>query len=251
MFGLETYTNRNADKLVNGLKNAGVPVIDLRENAAAEEMDVKDLFYRTDHHWTVPAGLWASRIMAGGLNEYAGYDIDLSIYGDENFEFRKFENSWLGEQGRKLAGSYIGLDDYTEVKPVFETSFVFKDEEGKTEGTFDDLISENFYETEEDVYTAPSFHYSYALKGGCVNNDVASGKVLMLTDSYDHVTAPFISLAVHELDTLQLRDLDSSFDLRDYIVKNGYDTVIVSYAQFMIGAHDDPLSANYQMFTLE
>ena len=75
--------------------------------------------------------------------------------------------------------------------------------------------------------------------------------MLVLGDSYEQVTQPFLSLGVHEVDSLILRNYDDSFDLRNYIVENGYDTVIVCYAQFMIGAHDNPNSANYRMFSFE
>ena len=34
----------------------------------------------------------------------------------------------------------------------------------------------------------------------------------------------------------------------DTILDNQYDTIIIGYAQFMIGAHDNPNSANYKMF---
>ena len=30
-----------------------------------------------------------------------------------------------------------------------------------------------------------------------------------------------------------------------------YDTVIIAYAQFMLGSHDDPSSANYRMYSFE
>lgn len=70
-------------------------------------------------------------------------------------------------------------------------------------------------------------------------------------DSYEQVTEPFISLGVHEVDSLILRNYDSSFNLRNFILENGYDTVIIAYAQFMVGAHDDESSANYRMFTFE
>ena len=53
------------------------------------------------------------------------------------------------------------------------------------------------------------------------------------------------------MDSLVLRACDDSFDLRNYILENGYDTVLICYAQFMLGAHDDPNSSNYRMFTFE
>lgn len=39
--------------------------------------------------------------------------------------------------------------------------------------------------------------------------------------------------------------------IRHYSEGEDYDTVIIAYAQFMIGAHDNEGSANYRMFRLE
>ena len=75
--------------------------------------------------------------------------------------------------------------------------------------------------------------------------------MLILCDSYGRITQPFMALGVHEVDSLSLRDYDDSFNLRNYILENGYDTVIVAYAQFMVGAHDDETSSNYRLFTFD
>ena len=249
-FGVETFSNRNMDVFLDRIRGAGVNAIDLRDNIEEENINVSDLFYRTDHHWTTRAGLWASRIIAEGLNDYCGYHIDTSVYDDENYDFVNWSECWLGEQGRKVAETYVGLDDYTEIKPNFPTSYIFKSKDGNYEGTFDKFINEKVYNTEKDVYENDSWHYSYR-QLGCINNKVQYGKVLILGDSFDQVTEPFISLGVHEIDSLILRKYDDSFSLRNFILENGYDTVIVSYVQFMVGAHDNPSSANYRMFTFE
>ena len=107
-----------------------------------------------------------------------------------------------------------------------------------------------FYDTTADIYEANSWHYSYA-NHNAINENVDYGKVLMLGDSYDCVIQPFLSLGIHETDFLLMRGLDDSFNLREFIDKNGYDTVIIGYAQFMIGAHDDPDSDNYRMFKFD
>lgn len=249
-FGVESYSNRNADTFLARIREEEIPVVDLRDNIEAEGLNINDLFYRTDHHWTTNAGLWAAQIIADGLNKYCGYAIDTSIYEESNYSMTEWKECWLGEQGRKLAMTYVGLDDYTEIKPAFPTSYTFKSSEEGEEGTFDGFIDESVYNTENDVYENRSWHYSYK-QINCINNNVEYGKVLILGDSYEQVTEPFLSLGIHEVDSLILRNYDGSFKLRDYITENGYDTVIVCYAQFMIGAHDNPNSANYRMFNFE
>lgn len=250
-FGIETWSNRNADRFLARIREAGVNAIDLRENMREDGLEPAALFYRTDHHWTVPAGLWAARIMADGLNQYCGYEMDLSVFDEKNFIRRDWTACWLGEQGKKMAETYVGLDDYTELKPEFATSYTFRNSDGRAwEGNFDAFISERLYNTENDVYENGSWHYAYHLLDS-VNNTVEKGRILMLCDSYDHVTLPFLSLQAREIDYLILRDHDDSFRLRDHILEKGYDTVLIAYAQFMIGEHDDPLSANYRMFTFD
>lgn len=247
-FGVETYSNRNMDRFLERIREAGVPAIDLRDNIRAEGLDIRKLFYRTDHHWTTNAGLWATGIIAEGLNEHCGYSIDTSVYDKSNYVFTEWNECWLGEQGRKLGEAFVGLDDYTEIKPTFATNYTFKTKDGNYDGTFDHFIHEDIYNLENSVYENGSWHYSYN-QINCRNNLVESGKVLLLGDSYAQVTEPFLSLGVHEIDSLILRNQDSSFDLRNYILENGYDTVIVCYAQFMLGAHDNEASANYRMFS--
>ena len=247
VFARETWSNRNMDKFLSRIREAGVNVIDLRDNIRAEGLNVLDLFYRTDHHWTVPAGLWASRIMAEGLNRYCGYDIDLSLFNPENYEMKEWKSCWLGEQGRKVGKTYVGLDDYTEVKPKFETAYTFKGIGRLYEGTFDDFIDEWVYDTERDVYESNSWHHSYN-RVNCINHNAEKGKLLILGDSYEAVTHCFLSLGIHEVDSLIRRDLSEDFDLRNYILENGYDAVLIAYAQFMVGGHDDPTSSSYRMF---
>lgn len=250
-FGIETYSNRNADLFLSRIREAGVNTIDLRDNIRVDGINISDLFYRTDHHWTTPTGLWATKIIAEALNEYCGYHIDTSIFDIEKFNATEWKECWLGEQGRKVAETYVGLDDYTELKPKYRTDYTFKWYDGTfSDGTFDDFIDETIYNIETDVYENDSWHYSYD-RLNCINNNVDRGKILMICDSYDYVTQPFISLGVHEVDSLIMRDFDDSFSLRNYIIENKYDTVIIAYAQFMIGAHDDESSANYRMFAFE
>lgn len=247
-FGTETWVNRNADTFLERIREAGVPALDLRACAKEQGMQIEDLFYRTDHHWTTRTGLWAVQQMAAAMNESCGYNIDPSLYDIENYDVKRWENCWLGEQGRKVSQSYVGLDDYERITPKFATDFTFNGKDGnKLQGTFEDFIDESFYDTVTDVYLNGSWHYAYRQKNS-INNNVDYGKVLMLTDSYAQVTVPFMALGVHKVDKMLLRTRGSEFSIRDYILKKGYDTVLVCYAEFMIGAHDDPESANYRMF---
>jgi len=249
-FGVESYCNRNADKFLDRISKAGINVIDLRDELKEDNMNIYDMFYRTDHHWTIETGLWASKKIAEGLNEYCNYDVDISIYDSSNFSFKKVEECWIGEQGRKVGLSYVGLDDFTIVKPKFDTNYTFISKKGNYDKSFDGFVNDEVYTTERANGSnyGKSWYYSYSPKN-IVNHDIEHGKVLLIGDSYAIAMEPFLSLGVKEIKYVVLRDYRGS--IRELIEAGDYDTVIIAYAEFMIGAHDNPKSANYKMFTLD
>ncbi|MCR4645718.1 MAG: hypothetical protein K5695_09960 [Oscillospiraceae bacterium] len=233
-FGEKNYCNRNADKLLSRLDAAGVHTLDLRQEIRNDGLDIYQMFYRTDHHWTVPAGKWGTSKIARALNEDCGYGIDLSIYDDENYIFKTTPEAWYGEQGEKLNGSDLKKDDYTLVTPDFDTCYTIGGEQT-------DFVNGFIYNPDT------CYHYNYHAEA-CINENVPEGNILFLGDSYDMVTEPFLSLSVHQIDFLLMRNLPDMDIYERFIREGGYDTVVICYAPFMIGAHDDEESANYKMF---
>ncbi len=250
-FGLSCYSNQNADRFLQRIDEAGIKSLDLRRLIKKEGKNIYDMFYRTDHHWTVDSGLWAAEKAAKALNEDFDYHIDLSLYDRERYQETLYEECWLGEQGRKLAQAYVGLDDFVRIEPLFDTNLsMVTPAGGEVNGDFSIFVDDASYQFGGDVYHAPSMHYSYIRDGinqsKVMNQDVSEGRILLLADSYSQVVVPFLSLGVSEVDTLVLRGYDGS--LQEFIDAGDYDTVVILYAQFMIGAHDNESSANYSMF---
>ncbi len=256
--GKKTYVNSNIDLFLSSLEDVGIDYIDLRSTYARMGLDSFSLFYKTDHHWTVPAGKIAAQEIAATLNENFGYKIDLDLYEDENFTTTHFDNAWLGEQGRKLSASFVGMDDYDLILPKYDTDFTVTYRDGNTySGTFGEvLVSQGVYvsKANNDIYNAPSWHYSY-MSGGVTESIVLNNtnpdkkKILVLGDSFEQVTVPFLSLGVSEIQTLILRSYEGS--LRDYIDAHDIDTVIIAYVSSMIVENDKEASANYTIFDFE
>lgn len=250
--GISTYVNDNSNRFLEKLDLLDIKYLDLREQMS--DPNSFDYFFRTDHHWTVPAGKLAAASISEKLNNEFGYNIDLSLYDDEAFTYKEYKEAWLGEQGKKIGTPFVGLDDYVSVIPNYPTSFnrLFN---GRTiTGTFDQvLVNQNVYlpENNQNPQDATSWHYSYLGNSGIIqnNNNPEGKKILVLGDSYDAVTNTFLALGASEVHGLVLRNF--SGNLRDYIKNNNFDAVIISYAGFMIGAHDNENSANYRMFDFE
>lgn len=258
-FGIiDSYSNQNADLFLQRIAEANIDSLDLRQELIDDGKNIYDMFYKTDHHWTVDSGLWATGKIVEKLNGDFGYHIDTTLYNLDNYKVTKYKNCWLGEQGRKIAKTYVGLDDYARVEPLYPTYLSLQNASGDVkEGDFSIFIDESSYQFDKDVYTVPSMHYSY-VRGGInqtkvinrkLENAAERKKILLLADSYSQVVVPFLSLGNYEVDTLVLRGYPNS--LREFIDAGDYDTVIILYAQFMIGAHDYENSANYSMFTFE
>ena len=121
--GKETYVNANTDLFLSKLEDADINYIDLRDTYTQMGFDSFELFYRTDHHWTVPAAKIAAETISAALNEKCGYHIDLSLYDNDKFTTTHYDNAWLGSQGRKLGATFIGMDDYDMIAPDYDTDY--------------------------------------------------------------------------------------------------------------------------------
>lgn len=251
-FGLDNYSNQNADKLLSRMTDAGIACLDLREEIKQDNMEISEMFYRTDHHWTTRSGFWATRKIAETLNDQFGYHINMDLYDESQYHVTEYSQKWLGEQGRKIALSYVGLDDYTFMEPKFSTDLTFYHKDQKQEGDFGILVDRTRLHSEQDVYSAQSLHYTYlpsvTSTGEIQNHKQKNGRVLLLADSYMHVVMPFLSLGVSDLTMCAPRYYRG---VRKLIQERKVDTVVILYAQFMIGAHDDPDSANFNQFTFD
>lgn len=242
-FQKQTYSNANADLFLSRIREAGVHTVDLRTDIESEQLDIRHMFYRTDHHWTVPAGLWASGKIADALNRFAGYDIDPALYDPENYTFTTLPQCWVGEQGQKISQELAGRDDYTYAVPDFPTALLRPDAEEPC--ALSALISQELLDDAAAGREVWSMHYAYP----CVsltNPAVSEGNILMLCDSYANATEPFLALGVHHVEPVVLRGVQ--MNAQEIIEAGDYDTVLICYAQFMIGAYDDPSSANHRMF---
>lgn len=236
--GLKYYANSNADRLLKRLREGAVSTLDLRENIKQDKLDFYSLFYKTDHHWTVAAGLYAAGVIAKKLNKDCGYKIDEKLYESNNYNYDVRKQCWLGESGRRVSKSYAGLDDFAVITPKFETDLELIRFGGSVDekGDFSILLNKTCYETPQNLYEV-SWHYSYLFGAEPLqvikNQKEKEGKILLIKDSFAQVVSPFLALGVSELHIWDVRENTNS--IREYIQKQQIDTVIIMYTEGMIG----------------
>ena len=236
VYNFTDWSNKNIDALVAGLKNYGIPYIDLRENILTEDRDWHSLFYNTDHHWRAESGLWASKIIADKLNSEFGFDLDTSLLNLQNYNYKVYENWFLGSIGKKVGHYLAKPDDFTLITPKFETKFdvwrtinsrfATKEENIPFDSVFIDFnpfIKKDFYNS--NTYGAYCFGDNLGFYHNKLNMN--GKKILFLEDSNTNVIIPFFAIINEYIISWDLRHFDGS--LETLIKKEMPDIVVISY----------------------
>lgn len=235
-YGIDTNQEQTREAFLARLDTYGIPVCNVRALLEADGYSVKDIFYKTDHHWKSTAGLYGARAIANYLNDTFGYSLRTDLLDEDLFTYTTFHDLWLGETGRMCSKTWAGaLDDFTEIIPVYDTSLQVgaQWEEYDHSGNFSMLIDESGYGGNQDLYTY-SAHYSYgkviSSPTWLHNNNVHGQKILIIKDSFSMVVIPFLLLSTSDIAVWDMRITKEG--LYDYIAKNDFDIVLVAYTDF-------------------
>ena len=227
------YSNKNADDFVAGLSKAGVDVYDLRDDFWSLDMSQNELFFNTDHHWTIEGAFAATGLLAEHLNENYDMQIPKSLYSKDNFDFEKYENYFLGSMGRRVGRLYGGVDDFTLITPKFDTDITLRQIEGygesETSGTFEEAVLEMDYITNPDITTNRYAVYHGDYQELRFTNHLAENdkKILIIKDSFGIPVYSFLSLGVSEVRAIDMRLFEQN--VAEYAKEYDPDLVIVMY----------------------
>jgi hypothetical protein len=241
--GVTDFSNENADALLATLASKQIPYLDLRKNIQEENLDNHGLFYKTDHHWKVETGLWASAILMNHLNEQYGFTFDVHIAKPEQYRYTRYQDWFLGSLGKKVTLVQTPAEDFILMSPLFDTdlSLTIPELNLDVRGTYDILIDHTMIER-KDYYTLEHYRaYMYGDKPVITvhNNLVHDGKkILLVKDSFARVVSPFLSLGVEELHILDLRHFNGS--IKSYIEQHRPDIVMVLYNPAIMDYTDRP-----------
>lgn len=203
-----TNANEATDQLLERLRGAGVEVLDLRQSLHADGLNHYDSFFQTDHHWTVPTGLWAARTIAEELNTQFNLGLRTDVLEGENFVEQVWAKVVVGSWGRKVTTVFASPEDFVLPIPIGPVHMRLTRNGNVYEGGFEALYDENQI-VPDNFYTGNS--YGSLLHGDCgyikvENLDYSDGPVIvLLRESFAGAVGPYLALAVGELHLVDAR----------------------------------------------
>lgn len=248
-FGIEDYSNENADRFLEILRQAGVATLDLREAIAEDGLDHYSLFFNTDHHWKAEAGFWA----AGKIQEYLEEREPELAVDDRTLDIAQYDQTvleqvMLGSAGKRVGKLYGGMDDLTIITPKFDTSleFLAPEQEMERRGNYAETM---LFPEQLEAPPMTAFPYTVYTGGDYgllqVRNLSREGKLevqdngkklLVVKDSFSCVIIPFLSLGYEECRYVDMRLFGQ--DLPAYIGQYQPDAVLVIYNPGVFEAHN-------------
>ena len=126
------------DKLPYGMKSDEDTTIKLIQdrmtdkvnyiNVASTLLDHKDdgLFYKTDHHWHIPAAFEAFLIMTRYLNEEFDENLDEYYLDENNYIYEYYAEAFIGSQGRETGIAYSGNFEFVNETKNTELEYLAK-----------------------------------------------------------------------------------------------------------------------------
>lgn len=240
------YFNENADLYLLGLREKGVPYLDLRENLLDNGLPPEELFFKTDHHWTVQTAFWAFTELVDYFHKEHGINLDPGHYYTDinNYNRIKYDNFYIGSMGRKTGPLYAGADDFTLIFPKFATDYTcyydIKSNQFELTGIFEEALLYSYaLNTPSDDFSISADRYGAYLHGNpplvhITNNDNPQGlKVLFIKDSMSVPLAAFFSTVCSDVWLIDPRYYEG--DMEQFAGEQELDFVIVSiYPQALV-----------------
>lgn len=196
------------------LKNNDIQFVDLRSRFKSETQSGNQLYYRTDHHWTT-------------LGAYTAYNQLMNTMGKTPAKKSSFKiERYPGFYGTtySTSGFWLNMSDDIEVwkNPKNENKIKIDITEGGETKTYNSLFFPKHLE-EDDKY--PVFVDGNHALETITNDNVKSGSVLVIKDSFAHSMTPFLAENYHTVTMVDPRYYKAPVSA---LIKNGnYDEVLV------------------------
>ncbi len=238
--------NGIVDELLFYMNRLGIETLDLRNFLPNEKLPYDRTFFRTDHHWTIPASFYATKALVETIEERFDENLDPTGYYTDinNYTSVVYKNGMLGSMGRRTGASFTGLEDFEALWPDFGGSYYREslrneDYTISAEGDFSTAIMDIDVLTKSKSIYSDS-QYSLYLNGlspydHIENLSLTDGtQIFMIRDSYFSPVMAFLIPMCKSIDAMwSLEDLDE-LDIESYIKENHFDYIIMEIYPYNI-----------------
>jgi hypothetical protein len=194
--------------------------------------------FQTDHSWTAEAAFEAFVDIVNTLNSRfdAGVDTDGFYRDNANYYFELYPASFLGSLGRRAGVAFSGVDDFTLIRPKFETDFTYefvsRGANVERNGPFEDsLIFSEFLNLSGDVHSdsiISSYLGGVRRWGRIVNHNAPEApSLLLIHDSFGPFVAPFLATVFNEVHMIRGTESRTPVNIEEYLQHNSFDYIIV------------------------
>lgn len=215
--GVITYSNQIIDGYVKAMDSYNVNFVDMRNLIHNEGLNHYNMYYVTDHHWTVESGLWAASEITKEIKDRFELNMeDPKKIGD--YEYVTYENAEFGSAGVGVTHFVADAEDFTIPYPTFSTNFRLEvpSKDVNVTGEFRDIFVEE-EKIHELMAEGGGSAYGKILYGNQpyekitnLNNKNAP-KVLMIKDSFGISVAPYLAESCSELMLIDVRPSNGNF----------------------------------------
>ncbi len=238
----------NVDELLFYLNRLGVECLDLRQSMPNATLSYEETFFKTDHHWTIPAAFCATQELVRAIEERFGENLDPEGYYMDlsNYDKVTYRSGMLGSMGRRTGAAFCGIEDFTALWPKYEGRFTREcmAESGRTvkeKGNFVKALMDTKVLTEKtDIYS--DSQYSLYLNGLRIYEKIQNeenpdgAKILMIRDSYFSPVMAFMMPMCGEMDAIWSLEETEVLDIESYVKEHDFDYIIVEVYPYNINS---------------
>ncbi len=242
------YSHKNAQLLLKELDLNGINILNLRDDPAIHEINKADLFYRTDHHWTIETCFTSFCRISEEVERITGIKIDNRIKKRQFYDEYILEDSFLGSYGIKVGRYYEDREDFVVYVPTFDTDIRFEsyDHDGNVvlekEGKWLEALMN------QEILANRSYNNKYGAfsNGGYIENRIYNNKstndskILYISHSYGRPMTQYIALCCKEIRNIDPQPGRFEGNYLDYIDEFQPDIVIMQIESegSLIGNYD-------------
>ncbi len=224
--GVFDYSNDDLDRLISYADQEEINTIDIREEMRKDGVDHYEMMYKTDHHWTTRAGLYAYGVLEDYIVSETGCIVDAKVRDETQYTITTFPKCHLGSRGQRTGSLFAGIDDFDLIIPNFETSI--RNENG-TDGTVQGMMYDKSPLENKDLTSRYTYDWTLIGTLGDYTNLTPTNdiKILFISDSYAKAVEPYLVMGFSEV--RYVYEFDAECITPEYIEEYDPDIVILMY----------------------